>query len=194
MRWAAGERADGTTVLVTDLAHGWIPPGIRLPAEVEILPPERRHGTTAALLGETTRSFTYSPGDSLAGARQLDAPRSSSRPFQLSPIDDLGWKLGDATHWREGLPRLVHTLARAGASGTGVVDAEIDVLRVHLDTARYQLLGQYPSIDEALLLNCLLLAATDGMAVGDRVAANYHFAWFEVLSEPVPAVRFGSQG
>ena len=28
LRWAVGVRDDGTTLLVTDLAHGWIPPGV----------------------------------------------------------------------------------------------------------------------------------------------------------------------
>jgi squalene cyclase len=79
---------------------------------------------------------------------------------------------------------MVHTLAKAGAAGTGVLDAEIDILRVYLDTSRYQLFAQYPDIDAGLLLNCLLLAATEGMATGDLVNANYHFAWFQMLSVP----------
>ena len=81
----------------------------------------------------------------------------------MPAVDDLGWELGEATHWRDGLPRMVHTLARAGAAGTGIVEAEIDLLRVHSDTARYQLLAQYPDVDPALL-NCLLLAATEAIA------------------------------
>jgi hypothetical protein len=79
---------------------------------------------------------------------------------------------------------MVHTLARAGAAGTGVAEEEIDLLRVHLDTARYQLLIQYPDVEPALLLNCLLLAATEGEVTGDAVSANYHLAWFEKLNEP----------
>jgi hypothetical protein len=75
-------------------------------------------------------------------------------------------------------------LAKAGAAGTGVVEAELELLRVHLDTARYQLLAQYPDVDEALLLNCLLLAATEGIASGNMVTANYHFAWFQALNAP----------
>jgi hypothetical protein len=75
-------------------------------------------------------------------------------------------------------------LAKAGAAGTGVVDVEVDVLRVRLEVARYQLITQYPDIDAARLLNCLLLAATEGIATGDLVSANYHFAWFQVLSAP----------
>jgi hypothetical protein len=79
---------------------------------------------------------------------------------------------------------MVHTVARAAAAGTGVAEEEIDLLRVHLDTARYQLLIQYPNVDPALLLNCLLLAGTEGAATGDAVSANYHFAWFQKLNAP----------
>jgi hypothetical protein len=79
---------------------------------------------------------------------------------------------------------MVHTLAKAGAAGTGVVESEIELLRVYLDTARYQLLAQYPDVDAALLLNCLLLAATEGIASGNSVIANYHLAWFQMLSAP----------
>ena len=63
-----------------------------------------------------------------------------------------------------------NTLVKAGATGTGVADAEIDLLRVHLDTARYQLLSQYPDADATLMLNCMLLAATEGIASGDGLS------------------------
>ena len=82
---------------------------------------------------------------------------------------------------------MVNTLAKAGAAGTGIVDAEIDILRVYLDTSRYQLLAQYPDVDPGQLLNCLLLAATEGMATKNVVHANYHFAWFHLLSSPPPS-------
>jgi uncharacterized protein DUF5631/uncharacterized protein DUF5632 len=184
LRWAVGNREDGTTLLVTDLANGWIPSGITLPAGVRLLEPERRTGNAAALLGQTTLSVTYAPGDPLGWATDYDAMETSSQARELPPVDDLGWVLSEATHWRDGLPRMVHTLAKAGAAGTGVVEAEIDLLRVYLDTARYQLLAEYPDVDAALLLNCLLLAATEGIARGNLIIANYHFAWFEMLSAP----------
>ncbi|WP_172831505.1 DUF5632 domain-containing protein, partial [Mycobacterium asiaticum] len=41
LAWAAGDRTNDTAVLVTDLAGGWIPPGIALPAAVTLLPPAR---------------------------------------------------------------------------------------------------------------------------------------------------------
>jgi Family of unknown function (DUF5631)/Family of unknown function (DUF5632) len=184
LRWAIGTRDDGTTLLVTDLAHGWIPPGITLPADVRLLGPGRRTGPATALLGQTSSLATYAPGDPLGWATDYDATETSPQPRELPAVDDLGWILGEATHWRDGLPRMVHTLAKAGAAGTGILDAEIDILRVYLDTSRYQLLAQYPDIDPGLLLNCLLLAATEGMATMNAVNANYHFAWFQMLSAP----------
>ncbi|HZE16039.1 MAG TPA: DUF5632 domain-containing protein [Mycobacterium sp.] len=54
LRWAVGNREDGTTVLVSDLAHGWIPCGITLPAAVRLLEPQRRSGNAATLLGPVT--------------------------------------------------------------------------------------------------------------------------------------------
>lgn len=184
LRWAVGDRADGTTVVVTDLAHGWIPPGIVLPAGVGLLTPERRTGNATALLGPTTRHVAYTPGGPLGGVIEPDAVADPAHLRELPMVDDLGWLLGEATHWRDGLPRMVHTLAKAGAAGTGVVEAELELLRVYLDTARYQVLAQYPDVDAALLLNCLLLAATEGIAGADLVTANYHFSWFQRLSAP----------
>ncbi|MBV9722910.1 MAG: DUF5631 domain-containing protein [Mycobacterium sp.] len=191
LRWAIGDRADGSTLLVTDVAHGWIPPGITLPADVRLLEPGRRTGNAAALLGETTLSLTYAPGDPLGWAADYEVSDTSSQPRELPQVDDLGWLLSDATHWRDGLPRMIHTLAKAGAGGTGIVDEEIDLLRVYLDTSRYQLLAQYPDVDPALLLNCLLLAATEGMAAGNLVSANYHYAWFQMLNAP-PVSRWAA--
>ncbi len=189
LNWAVGDHADGTTVLVTDLAHGWIPPGITLPAGVRLLEPGRRVGKVSALLGETTRIVTYTPGDSVGRPADFAATESSVRPRELPTVEDLGWELGPITHWRDGLPRMVYTLAKAAAAGTGVVEEEVDLLRVHLDTARYQLMLQYPDVEPALLLNCLLLAATEGLVTGDSISANYHFAWFQKLSTP-PASRW----
>ena len=184
LRWAVGDREDGTTLLVTDLAHGWIPPGLRLPADVRLLGPAHRSGTAAALLGTTTMSATYTPGDPLGWATDFEDTETSSEPRELPVVDDLGWVLGQATHWRDGLPRMVNTLAKAGVGGTGIVDAEIDILRVYVDTSRYQLLAQYPDVDAGVLLNCLLLAATEAVVMKNSMDANYHLAWFQMLNAP----------
>jgi hypothetical protein len=181
LNWAIGTRADGTSVLVTDLAHGWIPSGITLPADVRLLEPERRSGRVAALIGETARVVTYTPGDSLRRSVDFAATRSSVEPRTLPAIDDLASVLSAATRGRDDLPKIVPRLAEAAAAGTVVVDQEVDVLRVHLDTARYQLLVQYPNVNPPLLLKCLLMAATEGIASGDAVSANYHLAWYQKL-------------
>ncbi|WP_369807278.1 DUF5631 domain-containing protein [Mycobacterium sp. 852002-51057_SCH5723018] len=182
VNWAIADRNDGTTILVTDLAHGWIPSDIALPAGVRLLEPERRSGKVSALVGASTRIVTYAPGDSLGWLDDFAGATASVQPRELPPVADVGWELSQATHWRDGLPRMVHTLARAAAAGTGVAEEEIDLLRVHRDTARYQLLMQYPNVNTALLLNCLLLAATEGAVTGDSTSANYHLAWFQKLS------------
>jgi Family of unknown function (DUF5631)/Family of unknown function (DUF5632) len=184
LNWAIGDHSDGTTVLVTDLAHGWIPPGITLPEGVRLLEPERRTGKISRLVGEGRRTVTYAPGDSFGRLDDFAETKDSAQPRELPAVEDPGWELSQATHWRDGLPRMVHTLARAAAAGTGVAEEEIDLLRVHLDTARYQVLTQYPNVNAALLLNCLLLAATEGAVTGDSISANYHLAWFRKLSAP----------
>lgn len=186
LNWAIGDRADGTTVLVTDLAHGWIPSGVSLPAGVRLLEPERRGGRVAALIGDTARVVTYAPGDSLRRSAGFATTRASVEPRQLPAIDDLARVLSQVTRARAELPKIVTRLADAAAAGTFIVDQEVDVLRVHLDTARYQLLVQYPNVNPALLLKCLLMAATEGIASGDTVSANYHLAWFHKLSAPAP--------
>lgn len=186
LSWAIGDRADGTTVLVTDLAHGWIPSGISLPAGVRLLEPERRSGRVAALIGDTARVVTYAPGDSLRRSADFAATRSSVDPRQLPAIDDLARVLSQVTRAHAELPKIVTRLADAAAAGTFVVDQEVDVLRVHLDTARYQLLVQYPNVNPGLLLKCMLMAATEGIASGDTVSANYHLAWYRMLAGSTP--------
>jgi hypothetical protein len=185
LNWAVGNLADGTTLLVTDLAHGWIPSGITLPVGVRLLAPGRHIGKAPALLGEATQAATYTPGDPVGRPADFAETEPSVQARELPAVEDLGWELGRVTHWRDGLPRLVHTLARAATAGTGVVEEEADLLRVHLDTARYQLLNQYPDAEPALLLNCLLLAATESSVAGDATSANYHLAWFQKLDEPL---------
>lgn len=87
LNWAVGVHADGTTVLVTDVAHGWIPPGIALPEGVRLLAPARRAGRAPELVGITTCCKTYTPvtrcvGRSIQPRRR---PRCSRERCQRSP-------------------------------------------------------------------------------------------------------------
>ncbi|MHA7701336.1 DUF5631 domain-containing protein [Mycobacterium sp. ML1] len=176
LAWAAGDRADNTTVLVTDLASGWIPPGIDLPSAVTLLQPARRRGNLESLLGNATVTASYTPIHHLP---EDDPTQTSSRPRCAPDVNDLGWELSQATQWRDGLPRLAHTLAKAASAGTGVLESEIDLLREHLAATGKRVLDRYPDgVDAHDVGNWQLLAAIDALVTGDKVTANYHLAWF----------------
>jgi hypothetical protein len=178
LAWAAGDRPDDTTVLITDLAGGWIPPGIDIPAAVTLLEPGRRRGDLEALLGEVKLAVTHTPDRHVAEAD--DPMPTSPRPRHAPEIEELGWELSSATLWRDGLPRMAHTLAKAASSGTGVDGPEVEELREYLDVIGEHVLDAYPGeVDPKDLGNWQLLAAIEALVLGDRTGANYHLAWFQ---------------
>jgi Family of unknown function (DUF5631)/Family of unknown function (DUF5632) len=182
LAWAAGDRPDETTVLTTDLASGWIPPGIELPAAVTLLSPERRRGDLEILLGEVSAAAGYAPIHHIP--EEDDEPvLTSPRPRHLPEIEELGWELNQATQWRDGLPQLAHTLAKAAFAGTGVLDKEVDLLHEHLKAISARVLDSYPDhVDAHDVGNWQLLAAIDALVAGDKSAANYHLAWFQACN------------
>jgi hypothetical protein len=186
LAWAAGDRPDDTTVLVTDLACGWLPPHIDIPTGMQLLPPAQRRGALEALLGEVTVTATYRPGQHLRSAEDAGAVPTSPRARHGPAVDELAWELSQATKWRDRLPRLAHTLAKAACRGTGVLDSEIGLLREHLAAVRDQVLHSYPDgRDNAAVENWQLLATIEALLDGHRTEGNYHFAWFQ--SCPTPA-------
>ena len=182
--WAAGDLADGTTVVVTDLASGWVPPNIAIPSIVTLLEPGNRRGDLETLLGQVSASASYTPLHYLPESRDDTEPIATSlRPRQVPAVEELGWELGQATNWRDGLPQMAHTIARAASTGTGVIDVEIDLLQEHLTKLREQVISSYPDdVDAAAVANWQLLAAIDALAAADGIGANYHFAWFQALN------------
>jgi hypothetical protein len=181
LAWAIGDRADASTVLATDLASGWIPPGIELPTGVTLLPPERRRGSLEILLGDVTVGAGYTP---IHHIPDDDEPvPTSTRPRRAPEIDELGWELSQAVQWRDGLPRLTHTLVKAASSSTGILDKEVELLHEHLAAISTRVLDAYPdNIDTHDVGNWQLLAAVDALVAGDKSAANYHLAWFQACS------------
>jgi hypothetical protein len=120
LKWEVGLRADGTTVLVTDLAHGWIPPSIEMPAGVTLLGSERRQGNAAALLGPAALSATSTPGDPFADAMQFDVTTTSPAVRRTEPIEDLGWQLTEAPLARRAATDGHHDgQSRCGRNGRG---------------------------------------------------------------------------
>ncbi|WP_163747165.1 DUF5631 domain-containing protein [Mycolicibacterium helvum] len=183
LRWAIGERADGTTVLTTDLASGWIPPHVEIPTGIKVLAPRLRTRTLEALLGETTLTTAYAPGQYLPPAEDTEPTQMSIRARDTDEVVELGWELAQATKWRDGLPRLAHTLAKAASTGTGYLDSEVELLREHLATVAGQVLSDYPDhSDVAKVGNWQLLATIDALIKNEKTAANYHFAWFQALN------------
>lgn len=179
LRWAIGDLEDGSTLLVTDLAGGWIPPGTDIPSGVRLLQPSRRTGDLAALLGSATLSATYQPGQPLPAADDESIP-TSGQAWRTTPVDDLGWELATSTKWREGLPRLAHTMAKAMSARSGYLASEITLLREHLSRSADAVLSRYPkAVSAGELGNWQLLATTEALILGEMDRANYHFAWFQ---------------
>lgn len=178
LAWAAGDRPDETTLLVTDLAGGWVPPDIEIPAVVTLLEPGQRRGDLVSLLGGVELAVAHTPDRYVPEA---DEPLpTSARPRRAPEIEELGWELSSATRFRDGLPRMAHTLAKAASSGTGVDALEAEKLREYLDDIAVRVLDAYPDeIDANDVGNWQLLAAIDSLVHGDRVGANYHLAWFQ---------------
>lgn len=183
LTWAIGDREDGTTILVTDLASGWIPPHVEIPTGVQILTPTKRRGNVEHLLGETTNFAIWTPGHYLPPAKDVDLVQMSFRARQVPDIDELNWEITQATNWRDGLPRLAHTLTKAGIAGTGVLETEADLLYEHLTLTRDRVVKSYPNdVDATDIGNWQLLAAIGGLIAKDSTTLKYHFAWFQALS------------
>lgn len=181
LRWAIGEREDGITVLVTDLASGWIPPHVEIPTGTTVLLPERRAASLGSLLPDTEIVESWSPGQFLPDAKDVEQVPMSIRSRDLPQVDDLNWELTQAANWRDGLPRLAHTLAKAGVAGTGILDTEAELLREHLHAQAQKVLATYPNADPQEIGNWQLLAAIDALIAGRKTTVNYHFAWFQAL-------------
>jgi hypothetical protein len=179
LNWAIGDLADGTTLLATDLASGWIPTGVEIPTGVKLLAPSARTGDLEAILGPTTLAAAYRPGQYLPSAKSADALAMSIRARDTAPVDELGWELSQATKWRDGLPRLAHTLAKAVSAKTGLLDSEVEMLRDYLTSVSRMVISKYPDhLDAAQVGNWQLLATIDALINDEKTLANYHFAWF----------------
>ncbi|MCV7316336.1 DUF5631 domain-containing protein [Mycolicibacillus parakoreensis] len=190
LRWAAGERDDGNTLLVTDLASGWIPPHIAVPTAVRLLAPARRRGDLGDLLGPVTVSVQLLPGDALPRLGRDDPQPATQVARSAAPADELGWELIQTTQWRDGLPLLAHTLVKAACARTGVLNSEIALLREHLTELGTRVLDGYPGeVDVTALTNWQLLAAIESFIDADPRAATYHLGWFTALTAPAPTGR-----
>ncbi|CAN5469608.1 DUF5631 domain-containing protein [soil metagenome] len=180
--WAAGDRSDGTTILVCDLAFGWIPPRVALPVDVELLPAptSRNRMAIEELLSDVTRRAVYKPGNAItkgAALMSISAPRASTT---IGKEDLFGDLLREAMS-RDGTASAVRAVIAEPAAGGPVAVNGLQGVVAHVDAARRQLFSDYPLLDESVLGDCLLLSAIESCLIGDDAAATYHYRWFEAL-------------
>ncbi|WP_235663883.1 DUF5631 domain-containing protein [Mycolicibacter terrae] len=186
LAWAAGLRDDETTtVLVTDLAGGWIPPGVLLPPGVTLLAPaQRRHDLSVVdLLGAVVATATHQPNTYVAEAGPNDPlPGAGERARYGQRIDELGPTLTDAAGASSRLPRIVQTVAHAVARRSGVADNEIDRFRNVLTDTATKVLSAYPHHLSRDVADWMLLAAIDALIDGSEELARYHLAWHQAVA------------
>lgn len=186
LSWAAGLRDDGvTTLLVTDLAGGWIPPHVRLPAHVTLLEPTaRRHDANVVdLLGAITVAAAHH-ANSYVGEPGPDEPvLSGDRPARSAApeVDELGPTLVDAVRRRDGLPRIAQAVAAPAVRKTGVLESETAMLRECAAEIQHTVMTAYPNHDAAAVGDWMLLAAIRALIDGHEYLANYHLAWFNAI-------------
>ncbi len=137
LAWAAGLRDDGTTtLLVTDLAGGWIPPHVRLPAHVTLLESSarRRDASAVDLLGAIVVAAAYHPNAYVAEPATEEPPLTGDRLARSAApqLDELGPTLVEAVRRRDGLPRIAQAIATPAVRKTGVLDSEAQpITRMH---------------------------------------------------------------
>lgn len=186
LSWAAGLRDDGTTTLVTDLAGGWIPPHVRLPAHVTLLEPTpRRHDANVVdLLGAITVAAAHHANTYVAEPGSDEPALNGDRPARSAApqVDELGPTLVDAVRRRDGLPRIAQAVAAPAVRKTGVLESEIEMLRECVADIQHSVLAAYPHHDLAAVGDWMLLAAIEALIDGHEYLTNYHLAWFEAIS------------
>lgn len=162
--WAAGLRDDGTTtLLVTDLAGGWIPPHVRLPANVTLLEPTARRrdadvidllGAVVAVAAHESNTYVAEPGPD---APALTGDRSARSA--IPKVDEFGPTLVEAVRRRDSLPRIAQAIALPAVRKTGVLENEAELLHGCITAVKESVLKAYPSHE---------LTAVVDAAGGDR--------------------------
>lgn len=181
LAWAVGDRSDDSTILVTDIAHGWIPPRIALPAGVNALPPARtRIHSIDDLLVDVDLCAVYIPGESLPPSEPSQPTASAQTGLHAAAVENLVQHLAEYSAERIGIPSAVRSLLKAAAAGSATT-AGLPLIYTHLDAARQQLLSDYPLVDNSVLGDCMLLSAVEGCLTEDLMLANYHYAWFTAI-------------
>ena len=186
LSWAAGLRDDGTTNLVTDLAGGWIPPHVLLPANVTLLEPtsRRRDANVVDLLGAVVAAAAHEPNAYIEESGSEPPALTGGRIARSAApkVDELGPTLVEAVRRRDGLPRIAQAVAAPATRNSGVAQNEAELLRGSVSDVQSSVLSAYPHHDQAAIGDWMLLAAIEALIDGHEYLANYHMAWFGVIN------------
>ena len=187
LSWAAGLREEGTTsLLVTDLAAGWIPPHLRLPANLTLLEPtaRRRDASVIDLLGAVVAAAAHQPNAYITEPGPDDPALTGDRVARSAApkVDEFGPTLVEAVRRRDGLPRIAQALAAPAVRKTGVLENEVEALRRSIAEIQHSVLNTYPNHDLAAVGDWMLLAAIEALIDEHEYLANYHMAWFAVMT------------
>lgn len=182
--WVAGMREDGSTVMATDVAHGWIPPRLVLPAGAVCLAPAfRSKARWEAVIAALRPHVSYVPGEPFPAADPVGVMSCASTPQTVAHPDSgkVVHRIAHHVTMRDGFPPAIRSAVAAAAAGRPTVPAALSVVFAHVDTTCHQILSDYPLVDNAVLGDCMLLAAIEGVITGNDVSAMYHAAWYEAL-------------
>jgi hypothetical protein len=184
LSWAAGLRDDGTTLLVSDVGCGWIPPNVKIPIGVNrLLEPALRRGDASVvdLLGAVTAAAVHKANGFIAKPGPDDPALTGDRVARKGPeVDELGPALVEAVRRRDGLPRIAQTLAQAATRGTGVTEQEIELLQKEQQSAYQKSLEDQHDLSR--VADWMLLAAIDALIEGHEWLAHYHVAWYVAVA------------
>lgn len=180
LSWAAGERDDGSTLLVTDFASGWIPPNVRIPAGVDrVLAPSRRRsdvgvvdllGSVMVAAAHERHGFISEPGS--------DEPALTAdlRVRKVEPIDEVGPKLADIIN-RGDFPSTVKLAGRTVSRQYKLEGNELEGFRQQMAIIQQEVLAGRRSASD-----WMLCAAIDALNEGHRELGQYHLAWQLVMA------------
>lgn len=186
LAWAAGMHEDGKTILVCDVACGWIPPHVQIPAGVDrLLEPAVRRWDVAVedMAGSVVVAAAYRPGGYISAPGPEEPALSADvRTRKASPVDEFGPTVMDYLRGSNGLPRMAQALAGSAIRGTGLEDNEVEAFRSDASGIPGVVLEMYPTgkgSDDYVkgLVNWMLLGCVDALFDDHRSIADYHLAW-----------------